>query len=143
MLISVWVFSPWPIEKLSVVADVLQSRGPYACRSTPRSAGKIGSCSFSQVDAAPLAEAHEHAVLEDRVEAEPQAELVEVHVAALGDRADQVERAVALLLPAAEVPVADRQPAAARLRHVGVEGRRCPRFSAMAAVASLNGEAGG
>ena len=88
MLISVWVFSPCPMAKLSTVAG-----DPAARAVEPVEVGLVRRKDrlllARQVDAAAVAEAHEHAILDDGIQPEPQAQLVEVHVAALGDGADQ------------------------------------------------------
>src|SRR5215210_8883580 len=68
-----------------------------------------------QVDSALVAEAHEHAVLDNGFQSELKAELIEVDVTTRGHSADQVEAAMPILLPAAEHPVAQPQAAPAWL----------------------------
>ena len=78
-----------------------------------------------------------------RVRADPLAELIEVDVARLRDRAGEVEAAVPFFLPALARAIAEVVEAVARLRHVRVERRSgCPR-APMTDVASLNVEPGG
>src|SRR5207253_766688 len=60
--------------------------------------------------------------LEQRAEADLEAELVEVDVAALGDRVGECQVSMPVRRPAAEEAVAVLQPAAAGDRHVTVEG---------------------
>jgi hypothetical protein len=45
MFTSVWVFSPWPMEKLKTVAGGLQLRAPYFLSKYARSFGNTGDCS--------------------------------------------------------------------------------------------------
>ena len=63
----------------------------------------------------------DHAAGEHARDAESQAELVEVDVARLLDRLAKVDVAVALLVPAAEIAVAEEVAAGARMRHVVVQ----------------------
>ena len=68
MLIRVWVFSPWPMEKLSVVRRAPVAR-PVELVEV-RGGGRENRLELVlQIDAAPIAEAHQHAVLEDGVAA--------------------------------------------------------------------------
>src|SRR5512141_2931966 len=65
-------------------------------------AGELGTDLAREIDSGAVPEPHQHAVLDDRLQSQPLAHLVEVDVAALGDRAGEIERAVSFLLPALE-----------------------------------------
>ncbi len=70
MLISVWVFSPWPIEKLSVVAGGLQRRGTVETVEVGRGAREDRVDLVLEVDSALIPEPHEDPILNDGVESE-------------------------------------------------------------------------
>ena len=87
-----------------------------------RPAGEHGRDLPWEVDPGARAEPQPARVLEQRGEPELQAELIEVHIAALRDRVGQGQVAMAGGTPAAEEPITVLQPAAARDRHVGAQG---------------------
>src|SRR5207253_3986463 len=84
---------------------------------------ELGGDFSGQVDARARVESDAVRLLEQRAEADLEAELVEKDVAALGDGVGEGQVAVPLRRPAAEKAVAVLQPAAAGDRHVTVEGR--------------------
>src|SRR5438876_2760882 len=87
---------------------------------------ELGGDFSGQVDARARVESDAVRLLEQRAEADLEAELVEKDVAALGDGVGEGQVAVPLRRPAAEKAVAVLQPAAAGDRHVTVEGDEAP-----------------
>ena len=80
--------------------------------------GPAGLVLFRQIDPGLVAHGEADPSGDELREPDLQAELIEVHVARMLDRALEVERAVALLLPAAEVAVAELVATGARHGHV-------------------------
>ena len=87
-----------------------------------RAAGEHGRDLAREVDPRARAEPQPARVLEQRREPDLQAQLIEVHIAALRDRVGECQVAVTAGGPAPEETIAVLQPAAARDRHVRAQG---------------------